>query len=147
MVPLAFPAEPVLHWDFNAMALVQVVRVTAGDSLVIDLAGKPTKARLACVRAPGTHQRYGLDSLVYLRNALRGEQIWMRYDWGSTPAWDGDRLVIVAFRFPDATWMNLETVKLGTARFRHDEPCRYADLFAGYEQRAKRTRKGLWALE
>lgn len=139
--------------DFDRMPKCQVLEVSDGDTVLLQMNGRRTTVRLVGVDTPETvHpakmvERYGPEASRFLANLLLGEEVY----FAPEPA--GDRLdkyqrtLGYLYRVPDGLFVNLEIVRQGYGRAYTEYPFEHAALFRRLESRAREAGKGLWAAE
>jgi len=82
-VSVAEPQIPIK--DFSGMQAYKVVRIVDGDTVVLLIQGKKTRVRLIGVDTPETvHpqkpvQPYGREADLFLKNLLRGENVYIEH--------------------------------------------------------------------
>ena len=114
-----------------------VIRVTDGDSLVIDSNGREVEVRLADIDAPEFDQPRGNEARVALHSLVAGRDIRLDLIGG-----DAYRR-IVARVFVDETDIGAELVRQGLAWVRR--AFEHAPELTDLEDRARRAERGLWA--
>ena len=147
----AEPQIPVK--DFSGMQAYKVVRVVDGDTVILLIHGKKTSVRLIGVDTPETvHPRkpvqyYGREASLFLKNLLRGEEVYIEQR-GKVDEFDRyGRLLAYLYRAPDGLFVNLEIVRQGYGHAYTRFPFQYMDLFRFYERKARSDEKGLWDLD
>jgi len=146
---VAEPQIPIK--DFSGMQSYKVVRVVDGDTVVLLIQGKETRVRLIGVDTPETvHPRkpvqpYGREADHFLKNLLRGENVYIEHKAGVSEFDRYGRLLAYLYRAPDGLFVNLEIVRQGYGHAYTQFPFQYMDLFRFYERKAREDAKGLWA--
>ena len=114
-----------------------VIRVTDGDSLVIDSNGREVEVRLADIDAPEFDQPRGNEARVALHSLVAGRDVRLDLIGG-----DAYRR-IVARVYVDETDVSAELVRRGLAWVRR--AYEHAPELTEFEDRARRAARGLWA--
>ena len=138
------PAPPIK--DFTGRAACEVLRVPAGDLLVVRLDGVETTIRLIGTFVPKAGSDVD-EGRVFLTRLLKGESVYVEYepDW---PLHDRkDHVWAYVYRAPDGLLVNLELVRQGYARLSAAAPFEHQDLLRTYECLARRNQKGVWSPE
>ncbi|MCK5118502.1 MAG: thermonuclease family protein [Candidatus Latescibacteria bacterium] len=143
------PQTPIKN--FSGMEAYKVVRVVDGDTVILLIHGEKTSVRLIGVDTPETvHPRkpvqyYGREAGLFLKNLLRGEEVYIEQR-GKADEFDRyGRLLAYLYRAPDGLFVNLEIVRQGYGHAYTRFPFQYMDLFRFYERKARECEKGLWA--
>lgn len=143
------PQTPIKN--FSGMEAYKVVRVVDGDTVILLIHGEKTSVRLIGVDTPETvHPRkpvqyYGREAGLFLKNLLRGEEVYIEQR-GKADEFDRyGRLLAYLYRAPDGLFVNLEIVRQGYGHAYTRFPFQYMDLFRFYEWKARECEKGLWA--
>ena len=129
----------VLLFCLNVFATtlhVQVVYITDGDTIRIDMGDKERAVRLNCIDAPEMAQNYGVQSKKHLRELLLGKFVKIK-----THGQDryGRLIGTVYYRGKD---INLIQVKDGSA-WVYDKYCDNSEYYKA-EKNAKKNNDGLW---
>lgn len=137
--------------DFSQQNAHPVVDVLAGDVIVIELAGVPTKLQLAGVDTPSTQDPRGRLAEDYLKRVLVGERVFVDakpFESDQDGVRDAKRVYTLprafVYRAPDGLFINLQLVRLGYGRALQSKSLRFGGVFAYYEAAAKRHEKGIW---
>jgi micrococcal nuclease len=136
--PPAVPAK-----DFTGQTAQPVLRVAAGNEIVVRLDGQETTIRLIGAYVP----QAGPDSdeaRAFATRLLAGEAVYLAYE----PNWPRDRegrVWAYAYRAPDGLLVNLELVRQGYARVSSAAPFEHQTLLRAYERLAQKNGKGLWS--
>jgi len=137
--------------DFAAQSPYKVNRIIDGDTVVLLIDGKETTVRLIGVDTPETvHptkpvERYGKEASRFLKNLLKGEDVYLEYEPGPSKTDRYGRLLAYLYRASDGLFVNLEIVRQGYGHAYTQYPFKYMDLFRKYEGKAREVGKGLWA--
>ena len=148
-VSVAEPQIPVK--DFSGMPAYKVVRVVDGDTVVLWIQDRETSVRLIGVDTPETvHPQkpiepYGQEADLFLKNLLRGEDVYIEHKAGVAEFDQYGRLLAYLYRVPDGLFVNFELVRQGYGYAYTRFPFQYMDLFRFYERKARECEKGLWA--
>lgn len=143
-------AAPEPH-DFAAMPSCEVLNVKDGDTVVLLLNGQETTVRLVGVNTPETvHpakpvEAYGHEASRFLKNLLKGEEVYFEPDSTGTRLDRYGRTLGYLYRAPDGLFVNLEIVRQGYGHAYTEYPFQYAELFREHERHAREVGKGLWA--
>ncbi|OPX84595.1 MAG: Thermonuclease precursor [Pelotomaculum sp. PtaB.Bin104] len=138
----------------------EIVSVTDGDTVVVNLDGREEKVRFIGVNAPEIahqglgiqEQPYGQEAAAYTREQLSGKAVWLEFDvqerdkygrllayvWLEPPVSDSEEEV-------RAKMFNARLLLDGYAQVMTVPPnVKYADLFVKLQQEARESGKGLW---
>ena len=130
----------------------KVVSIVDGDTVYLSMNGKNVYVRLKSIDTPETvHPNkpqgyYGWESTMFITNLLKGEEVYTEIE----PEDEVDmysRKLFYLYRASDGLFVNLEIVRQGYGSFESSFPCKYADLFSYYEEKAKNLKKGIWSSE
>jgi micrococcal nuclease len=130
-----------------------IIRVIDGDTIVLSMDGKNTTVRLIGVDTPETvHpqkqvEAYGHEASEFTKNLLKGEQVALEYESGSSRLDKYGRLLAYVYRHPDGLFVNLEIVRQGYGHAYTKYPFQYMETFCSYEKNSREVGKGLWAPE
>jgi endonuclease YncB( thermonuclease family) len=130
--------------DFATQAAAPVVRIVAGNHIVVQLDGVETPVRLignyVAGKGPEADAAAG-----FLQRLLMGERVWLTVepDW---PERDRDeRRWAYVYRAPDGLFVNLELLRAGYARVSAPSAFSQQAAFRAYERCARQQHKGVWA--
>jgi endonuclease YncB( thermonuclease family) len=138
----ALPQAPVK--DFTGQPAYEVLRVSAGNELLVRLDGAETAVRLIGTYVPQSGSDAD-DAQAFTARLLQGESIYLEYDADRPPRDREDRVWAYVYRAPDGLWVNLELVRQGFARVSSAEPFERQKLLQSYERLAQKNHKGLWS--
>lgn len=134
----------------DAVQYLNVTKIVDGDTFRADDGSeKGIIIRLIGVDAPESRitgrkpiAYYGQQSKEYLTKLLENKKIRLEYDVDKTDQYD--RILAYVY-LPDGTFVNAEVVKQGYAMVMTIPPnVRYAEKFLKFQQRARRSNRGLW---
>lgn len=127
-----------------------VLRIVDGDTIEVKIDGQAEIVRLIGINIPKVGKSVsppetgGKESLLFISNLLKGEQVYVEYDPDVKKDGYG-RQSAYLFRTPDGLFINLELIRQGYAHTLDHYPFAYFDLFQQYEKKAKEVGKGLWS--
>ncbi|HOV80118.1 MAG TPA: stalk domain-containing protein [Bacillota bacterium] len=138
----------------------EIVSVTDGDTVVVNLNGREEKVRFIGVNTPEIahpslgiqDQPYSQEAAAYTRKQLSGKTIWLEFDVGQRDKY-GRLLAYVWLERPlsdseeevRAKMFNAWLLLDGYAQVMTVPPnVKYADLFVKLQQEARESGKGLW---
>lgn len=128
--------------------VARVLRVIDGDTLSVELDGKPTTVRLIGVDTPETvHpnrpvEAYGKEASTFTRNLLLGENVVLRF--GSEPADRFGRQLAYVYRASDRLFVNEEIIRQGYGHAYTRFPFEHMAAFREAERQAREAGRGLW---
>jgi micrococcal nuclease len=137
--PPAVPAK-----DFTGQITCPVLRVAAGNEMVVKLDGQETTVRLIGAYVPQT----GPDAdaaRAFTTRLLSGEAVYLAYEPTWPPRDRAGRVWAYMYRAPDGLLVNLELVRQGYARVSTAQPFEHQQLLRAYERLAQNSGKGLWS--
>lgn len=135
---------PVIpHKDFKGATAYRVTEVTDGDTITVDIDGKPVKVRLLGVDAPELGREHGAESHNAVAHLLQGESVYLESDKPDQKDLYSRKLAYV-YRAPDGLFVNLEIVRQGYGKVYTKEKCGQQELLTYYESVAKEAKKGVW---
>ncbi len=133
------PAE-----DFAGQTACPVVKVLAGNEVVVQRDGQPVTVRLIGAYVPQTDPA-AEQARTFTARLLEGESVYLE----SEPDWpqpdSTGRIWAYVYRAPDGLLVNLELVRQGYARVSAGGPFRHQSLMEAYERLARQNHKGLWS--
>ncbi len=138
----ALPKAPVK--DFAGQPAYEVLRVPAGNELLVRLDGAETTVRLIGTYVPQSGSD-AEDAQAFSARLLEGESIYLEYELDWPPRDREDRVWAYVYRAPDGLLVNLELVRQGFARVSSVEPFEHQRLLQSYERLAQKNHKGLWS--
>ncbi len=134
----------------NEGILARVTRVTDGDTIRVEFAGRQERVRYIGIDTPETRhsprgpQPFGAEASEANRRLVAGRQVRLIFDVDERDRYG--RLLAYVY-LPDGTFINAKLVNEGYARVLTVPPnVRHADEFRTLETRARQARRGLWAL-
>lgn len=130
--------------DFAGQPAYEVLRVTAGNELVVRLDGQETTIRLIGTYVPQSGAD-AADARAFAARLLAGEAVYLEHepDW---PQRDREeRVWAYVYRAPEGLFLNLELIRQGYARVSGAGPFAHQALLRRYERLAQRQHKGLWS--
>jgi len=134
------------------MMLCRVVRVVDGDTILVDLAGTPTRFELLAINAPEyierdpTPRAHAREAWFALWALLEGEWVYLHRDPAVLEDAAG-RMTGFVFRVPDMMLVNQEMVRQGHAEHRPARSELFAEALAWWQRHAIEAEKGLWSDE
>ncbi len=147
------PSHPDL--DFTHATAYPVVRVVDGRNVVLLIQGQETAVRIISVDTLGTadpdHRAYDRGhpyaATRFTANLLRGESVYLEYEPAQGMRDSEGYLSAYLFRAPDGLFVNAEIIRQGFGKWRPDGggAYRFTHLLRHYQQRARDSKKGLWA--
>jgi micrococcal nuclease len=136
-------SPPIPVKDFTGQPAHEVLRVTAGNEVVLRLDGQETTLRLIGTYVPPSGPEAD-EARAFTTRLLTGEAVYLAFE----PKWPRrdreDRVRAYAYRAPDGLLVNLELVRQGYARVSSAEPFEHQKLLRAYERVAQKNAKGLW---
>lgn len=129
--------------------LYAIKRFVDGDTIVVDMDGKPETVRMIGIDTPETHkpntpvQCYGPAAANYTKTIIGSNKVRLESDSKSTNRDRYDRLLRYAY-LPDGRLVAAELIKNGYGFAYTDFPFTKSNEFVGYQQSAKNENKGLW---
>ncbi len=136
------PAVPVK--DFTGQTACPVLRVAAGNEVVVRLEGQEATIRLIGTYVPQTVPEAD-EARTSVTRLLAGEAVFVAYEPNWSPRDREGRVWAYAYRAPDGLFVNLELVRQGYARVSSAEPFEHQKLLRAYERFAQKNGKGLWS--
>jgi len=154
VIPLLVVFLPTTAWaqskPLSGFSSHEVVRVIDGDTIILKIKGKRARVRLKGIDTPEVEnpytaeEPYGKEASVFLKNLLRGELVYLRYEDGK-PEYDKyKRLLAYVYRAPDMLFVNEEIVRQGYGVVFRKFPFQYKKRFQKLERKAKKAKKGMW---
>jgi micrococcal nuclease len=140
----AAPLSSISKQDFTGQAAYDVVRILAGDMIIVKVAGRDMEVQLIGVDTP--KEAYGKEAARFITNLLKGEKVYLMRDTKSGETNHHGRTLAHLYRAPDGLWVNLEIVRQGYGHVYTQLPFEHRDLFNYYERRARKSGKGIWEL-
>ncbi|MFC1582365.1 thermonuclease family protein [Planctomycetota bacterium] len=135
-------------WEVASVVDGAIVKIKG----LLAVEGNETTIRLIGVDTPETRdpgkpvKAYGKEASLFLKNLLKGEDVYLVTEPGRVKDKDGRALAYI-FRAPDGMFINLEIVRQGYGYVDTEFPFKHMALFGHYENRAKELKKGLWEEE
>lgn len=133
----------------NQPGLYSVTQFVDGDTLEVDMNGRPEKIRLIGVDTPETHkpktpvQCYGLAAAAFTKNVIGTQQLRLVSDSLSTDRDRYKRLLRYVY-LPDGTNLNQKIIETGHGFYYPYFPFTKSDEFALAQKTAQEGSKGLW---
>ena len=137
------PAPKIPAPDFTGMAKHKVADVIDGNTVSVEIDGKPTVICLIGVDTPESAMPSGRHAARFLENLLTGESVYLVQEPGRERDFDGHKLAYL-YRAPHGRLVNLEIVRQGYGRVYAKIPFEHMALFAHYERAAREAKKGVW---
>lgn len=134
----------------NQPGLYKVIRFVDGDTITVDMNGKPEKIRLIGVDTPETHkpntpvQCYGPAAAAYTKNLINKQPVRLVSDSESTNRDRYDRLLRYVF-LADGTFINRSLIENGYGFYYPYFPFTKSADFAKAQTEAQTAHRGLWA--
>jgi len=125
----------------SSLPSYQVVRVIAGDTIVIDMNNQDIKVRLIGVKPA---EKYSVEMAAFTKNLLRGENIYIVDDPDQNEPDKYGYILKYVYRAPDGLFVNAEIIRQGYGRSDTTVPFKYMAEFEQLEKFAKERSKGLW---
>ncbi len=148
--PTTPPTLPAV--DVSRITPRKVVRVVDGDTIVIENQNRNHRTvRLIGVDTPETvHpskpvQFYGKEASRFLRNLLKGEQVYLVVDPQQGERDRYGRLLRYIYRYPDKLFVNTEIIRQGYGHAYPKFPFKHSAKFQQLERFARQAEKGLWS--
>ncbi len=141
--PYKFNSELPIFGKITLSSLpsYQVVRVIAGDTIVIDMNNQDVKVRLIGVKPA---ERYSVEMASFTKNLLRGENVYIVDDPNrNEPDKYGYTLKYI-YRAPDGLFVNAEVIRQGYGLADTTVPFKYMAEFEQLGKFAKERSKGIW---
>jgi endonuclease YncB( thermonuclease family) len=129
--------------------LYSVVRVSDGDTIIVDMNGRSETVRLIGVDTPETHhpdlpvQCYGPAASAYTRNLIGGHKVRLEADPTNQNRDRYDRLLRYVY-LPDSRLVQAEIVQNGYGFAYTHFPFTKKQEFIQLEKQAKAEYRGLW---
>lgn len=126
----------------------RVLKTYDGDTIEVDMDGKPEKVRLIGVDTPETHdprkavQCYGLAASEFTKKLLTNKSVRLESDQLSTNRDRYDRLL--RYVYVDSTLVNAELIKQGYGFAYTGFPFTKSKDFVDLQKQAEAQKYGLW---
>ncbi len=140
-------------------AVRTVAKAFDGDTILLE---NGEKVRLIGVDTPETHdddgrnaahaRRFGkaeglvdefaLKAKEFTASSVAGQKVRLAYDWERRDKYG--RTLAYVYREPDGFFLNAEILKQGYGFAYTRFPYKYREEFKGFEEEARRERRGLW---
>ena len=125
----------------SSLPSYQVVRVIAGDTIVIDMNNQDIKVRLIGVKPA---EKYSVEMAAFTKNLLRGENVYVVDDPDQNEPDKYGYTLKYVYRAPDGLFVNAEIIRQGYGRSDTTVPFKYMAECEQLEKFAKERSKGLW---
>jgi micrococcal nuclease len=128
----------------------RVVRVVDGDTVVVQLDGRPTTIRLIGIDTPETvHpskpvERYGKEASAFLRDLVGGQSVRLEYEPAMKRLDRYGRTLTYLRTVPGDKLVNLAIVEGGYGHAYTTYPFTLMERFRRAEHEAREARRGLW---
>lgn len=129
--------------------LYHVVEFVDGDTITVDMNGKPEKVRLIGVDTPETHdprkavQCFGVAAAAFTKQFIGSQNVRLENDPTNTNRDRYDRLLRYVY-LPNNTLVNAEIIKQGYGFAYTGFPFTKADDFIRLQTEAREAKRGLW---
>jgi micrococcal nuclease len=133
----------------NQPGLYSVTHFVDGDTITVDMNGKPEKVRFIGVDTPETHkpntpvQCYGPAAAAFTKNFIGSNKVRLESDPLSTNRDRYDRLLRYVY-LPDGTLVNERLIQGGFGFYYPYFPFTKSAQFSAAQNTAKATNKGVW---
>lgn len=114
-----------------------VIRVLAGNTIVIDMNNQDVNVRLTGVKPA---EKYSVEMTSFAKNLLRGENVYIVND----PNQNEPNRYCCIYRAPDGLFVNAEIIRQGYGLADTAIPFKYTAEFEQLEKFAKERKKGIW---
>lgn len=134
----------------NQPGLYTVLEFDDGDTIQVDMNGKPEKIRFIGVDTPETHdprkavQCYGQAASEFTKQLIGNSQVRLEADPLNTNRDRYDRLLRYVY-LPDGTLVNAEIIKQGYGFAYTSFPFSKIEEFKSLQKDATQNNRGLWA--
>ncbi len=147
----AAPPSTAERDNFKMAGYHRVVQTIDGDTILVDMDGKPEKVRLIGLDTPETVdprrpvQCFGREATAKAKNILSGQKVRIEPDMSQDSRDRYGRLLAYVF-LPDGTLFNKMMIEEGYGHeYTYTLPYKYQAEFKAAETRARELKKGLWA--
>lgn len=124
-----------------------VLRVVDGDSTLIRYKGKMTAVQLVYVNAPEKGKPHWEESRDALMSKIAGQRVELRFRDPGVEERDFYGRLLACIHLDDRS-INLEMIREGFARYRHDDNAEMQDLdLMNAEREAREHKLGLWGIQ
>lgn len=133
----------------NATGTYRVTEFVDGDTITVDMNGKPEKIRFIGVDTPETHdprksvQCFGQAASDFTKQLIGNQTVRLESDTLSSNRDRYNRLLRYAY-LPDGRLVQAELIKSGYAFAYTNFPFTKSEEFKAYEIEARNSNKGLW---
>lgn len=133
----------------NQPGLYTILKFDDGDTIQVDMNGKPEKIRFIGVDTPETHdprkavQCYGQAASEFTKQLIGNNQVRLEADPLNTNRDRYDRLLRYVY-LPNGTLVNAEIIKQGYGFAYTGFPFSKIEEFKAYQQQARDSNAGLW---
>lgn len=138
--PVTFNSQlPVFEKiSFSESPAYQVLRITAGDTIIIDVNNQDMKIKLVGVKPA---EKYSAEMTTFVKNLLTGENVYIVADADRN---EPGRYDYYVYRVPDGLFVNAEIIRQGYGLAETIAPFKYMPQFKQLAEFAKERDKGLW---
>ena len=137
-------------YSLETTDLLQVKRITDGDTIVVDDGSeKGKRIRLIGINAPESRnfkhrkkEAFGLEASAFLSDMLKGKRVRLEYDIESQDQYGRD----LAYVFTeDGIFVNDSMLRAGYAEMMTFPPnVKYVDQFIQSQYQARKNKRGIW---